>query len=619
MTRHTSDKNRPAPAERLDIIRAKVAQATDKFIENRFWVPQDEDGALVPFKFRWPQRKAYDIYKEELESGRPVRLWFLKARRVGLTSLFAADDLADAWSRDNRRVGIVAHNDERARRILAMCKSFHRRLPTGLQLPLSKDATAGLKFADHDSELVIGTCAKPEKVRGDGLHRAHLTEAPYYKRQYNPTLEEVVMTIAAAPRTVVIIEGTGKARGSSAHKHWQAARDGDDVFRAVFLAWLDDPTCVKSFTDDVHKKDIMEEIMFYEPRIIEKSQFFKLSAEQTHWLWIQYLYKAKQNYELLCTEFPFNEEEAWTAAGTAFFGANEIAKVKSQPPANLFTFVGRVLNKTFSALTDLEVTKKVQDDEGPLYIKLWAPPTPGHRYVIGSDSSYGEQGSTFSAGYVIDMRTREMMLTYHGRIRPDEHACLLASLGNIYNQAIVCPEVNPGGGGMTILDYLYRLGYYYIYQWRYRDSIEGHQLTSKAGWWTNQNTRMIALTELRKMFQDCANERFPDPGMFRDSALINEMRGFHVDPETGRAEASEDSYDDRIMALAIAHQVAADEVKGGALDIYGSYPLEQNKTNKLIDLYDRMEENFNGPNPVDVINKLTNRDFDLEEGIIKWH
>src|ERR1700682_1976045 len=142
MTRHTGDKNRPPPSERLDKVRAQVALATDKFIESRFTVPKDESGELVPFEFTWSQRRAYDIYKEELDSGKPVRLWFLKARRVGLTSLFAADDLADAWSRANRRVGIVAHNDERARRILAMCKGYHRRLPAGLQLPLSKDATA---------------------------------------------------------------------------------------------------------------------------------------------------------------------------------------------------------------------------------------------------------------------------------------------------------------------------------------------------------------------------------------------------------------------------------------------------------------------------------------------
>ena len=238
--------------ERIQRIRRLVHLESDKFIQKHFKVPDDATGRPLDFKFRWAQQRAYDIYKEELRSGKPVRLWFLKSRRVGLTSIFAADDLLDAWANENKRVGIVAHNDERARRILAICKFYYKRMPPSLRVPLSKDATAGLKFADHDSELVIGTCREPAKIRGDGLQRAHLSEAAWYGNNFSRVMQEVAMTVAPEPGTAIIIETTGRDRGSSCHKHWAAARAGENQYRAEFIPWIEDPTASTTFDSDMH-------------------------------------------------------------------------------------------------------------------------------------------------------------------------------------------------------------------------------------------------------------------------------------------------------------------------------------------------------------------------------
>ena len=77
------------------------------------------------------------------------------------------------------------------------------------------------------------------------------------------------------------------------------------------------------------------------------------------------------------------------------------------------------------------------------------------------------------------------------------------------------------------------------------------------------------------MFTDCMNDRFFAPEMFRDRSLITEMRSFHVDPETGRPEAFADSFDDRILALGIAHRVAADESITGGRDRWMRYGRSQ--------------------------------------------
>lgn len=614
---------------KLENIRALAAVHPDRLVKQRFRIPTDETGQLVPFEFRYPQQQAYEIYKDARNSGRPIRLWYLKARRVGLTSLFAAIETANSWSMDNRRVGIIAHNDDRARRILQMCKGYYKRLPTFMQLPLSKDATAGLKYAQHDSELIIGTCTKPEKVRGDGLHEAHLSEAAYYGYNFDKVLTEISTTIAPAAGTSIIIETTGRARGSPAHKHWQASRTGETVYGAHFLPWIDDPTCVMPFDDGKHKDMIMANMAAVEPRLMEKLDFWRqklkadhnrdFGAEYYHWAYWTYIYRCDQNFEYFCRDFPFDEEEAWTSEGSSFFGENEIQKAKYDDSYFLYGFNGRYINTTFKNFTELEKLDKVGDYDSTPHIKMWKKPMEGRPYVIGADSSWGGARSTFTAGYVLDMETREMMCCYHGRIRPDEHAFIMASLGTMYNDALLAPEINPGGGGMQILTDLQRLGYYNIYNWRKRDRRVGLEMVDSVGWVTNNWSRPLALGELFKMFQDCVNGRFPDPGMFRDKALITQMRSFHVNPDNNRPEASSDSYDDRILALSIAHRVCGDETISGGLDRYMQYADSQN-THPLTKLAEQMIEREESEDAAaGVVRLLKNRDFDLDDGDVVWN
>ena len=597
--------------------------------EGVFKIPTDETGALVDFEFRYPQKVAYEIYREAKRSGKPIRLWFLKARRVGLTSVFAAVETVNSWAMDNRRVGIIAHNDERAKRILQLCKGYYKRFPAYMQLPLSKDATAGLKYAQHDSELVIGTCTKPEKVRGDGLHEAHLSEAAYYGNFFGKVLTEISTTVAPASGTSIIIESTGRARGSAAHKHWQDSVEGKTVYQAHFLPWHEDPNNVMRFDDDRHKDMIMQNMQDVEPRLAEKLNFWRhklltdkrqeLTPEHFFWAYWNYLYRCDGDFAYFCRDFPFDAEEAWTAEGDSYFGENEIQQSKPDDNYHLFGFNGRFINHTFTSFSELEKLKVVTDFESTPHIKLWKPAEQGREYIIGADASWGGANSTFTAGYVIDKETREMMCAYHGRVRPDEHSFIMASLGNLYNMAMLAPEINPGGGGMQIITDLQRLGYYNIYSWRKRDRQSGMEMMNSVGWVTNTWSRPLALGELYKMFHDCMHKRFPDPGMFKDKSLITEMRSFHVNPETGRPEAFADSFDDRILALSIAHRVAGDETIGGGRDLYMRYddPVPEHPLTKLAEELIARDESDDAAH---VVSRLTNQTFDFEDGgKVVWH
>ena len=168
------------------------------------------------------------------------------------------------------------------------------------------------------------------------LHEAHLSEAAYYRSYFDRVLTEISSTIAPAAGTSVIIESTGRARGSYAHQHWQEAKEHKNVYRACFLPWTEDPESILAFYGHRYKDMKMSEMASVEPRLLEKLNYWSrkfelekgkpLSPEQYHWAYNVYLYKCEQKFSLFCQEFPFDDEEAWTADGDSYFGENEIQK-----------------------------------------------------------------------------------------------------------------------------------------------------------------------------------------------------------------------------------------------------------------------------------------------------
>jgi len=554
----------------LQQIRMLAAQKPRLFIEKNIKIA-NLTGTVVPFKFNWAQRKYYSIIQEEHAKQKPVRLWVVKWRRAGITSAESALGLARLWSHDNARVAILAHLEDRSKEILQNYKFYYNSMAPELQLQLSKDNIFGVKFENFNSQVLIGTCENPIKVRGDGVHWFQGSEAAHWGWNFGVAAKEIAPVVPPQPGTGIIYESTGSIRGCQAHQHAMAAKDGQNEFRYVFLCWLDDPECSIPFTSDRHRDTVLGEMHELEPRLTDLVQYYKLTPEQAHQAWRYYHYQSDNDFDYFCREFPVCEDFAWSAGGASFFGQLEINRATSQHPTYICKFDGEYINRVFTSFDELTKVSHVPDYSPHPNIKVWAAPRRNGKYVIGADSSMGEDYGDYSAGYVIDIGTREMMASFHGRLQPSETAHIMVSLGRIYNNAVLCPESNPGGGGMTVLQDIQRIGYNNIYRWRLRDSVKGLKITDKLGWWTSHRTRPMMLGELRKIFMDCINGRLPATNVFRDVSLISEMRTFVPDVNSDIPRALNGCYDDRVIGLAIAHQAAADESYCTDKDLIHSY------------------------------------------------
>lgn len=531
------------------------------FVQKRLRIP-DLMGQDVRFKYKWGQQVASDKIKELHKEGKPLRLWILKWRRAGITSSRSAEGYAHAYGSDNARIGVIAHLEDRAKEILNNYRVYDESLARGypdLYLEKAKDNIFGLKFKSSNSQILIATAMNPIKVRGDGLHWLDGSEAAHWYNHFDIVMREVCPVVPPLPGSQIILESTGSLMGSLPYQHWLEAELGKNEFKTLFLCWLDDPSMRIPFKDKKEEHELYELINEIEPRLAEKNAFFKLSPEQIHMSWHMFFYQSKCDFDYFCREFPYTKQEAWSAGGASYFGIYEIGKAKPRPPEEIYLFEQGNITQVFSGPGELKKVDSIDDYSVRPQLKFWAAPKKGARYVIGTDGSSGDYGGDYSAGYLIDMHTREMMCSYHGLLRPDEAAHITVSLCRIYNNALAAPETNPAGGGMEALNTIQRLGYHNIYNWRRRDGFKGIENTRSLGWWTHSRSRPLMLGELRKVFIDSVNARINDYGMFRDSALINEMRTFSTNPATGVPEANNNCYDDRVIAAAIVHQVASDE------------------------------------------------------------
>jgi hypothetical protein len=554
----------------LQEIRRYAYEKPRRFIEKNIKIA-DLTGNVVPFKLNWAQRTVNELLEEEKRLGNPVRYWFLKWRRAGITSFISAKGFVRIWSKDNARVGIIAHQEDRAAEILQNYKFYYGSLDPELQLQLSRDNIYGVKFEQTGAQALIGTCENPVKVRGDGMHDLQGSEAAHWGRQFGITAREVAPVVPDKPDTSIIYESTGSIRGCQAHIHATEAKEGRNEFKYKFLCWLNDPECSIPFESDLHQATVMEEMHAIEPRMTELIKYYQLTPGQAHQAWRFFHYKSDNNFDYFCREFPIREEFAWSAGGASFFGQLEINKATSQRPMRIVKFDGQYINQVFTDFNTLPKVDSIEDYSPFPNIKFWAMPSPSGRYAIGADSALGEEYGDYSYGSVRNIATRELMATFHGRLQPAETAHLMVSLARMYNNATLGPECNQGGGGLTILQDIQRIGYHRIYRWRKRDSFEGLKLSNSLGWWTTARSRPMMLGEMRKIFIDCIHGRLPAENIFRDAALINEMRTFVPDLNSNIPKALKGCYDDRVLGDAITHQICADEAFCTDKDLMHSY------------------------------------------------
>jgi hypothetical protein len=192
-----------------------------------------------------------------------------------------------------------------------------------------------------------------------------------------------------------------------------------------------------------------------------------------------------------------------------------------------------------------------EDRRGELLV--YRPIDPGEQYVIGADVAMGVRNGDYSVAQVLDSKKRQVA-TWRGHVHPDYFADVLLALGKLYNFAYIICE-NNAHGILTCT----RLGKDYAYPNFYTDTQYDKLMdkeTIKLGFTTSVKTKPLIIDQLRAAMRGNELE-------LNDKTTLREMLTYIV-TDTGQMEAEQGSFDDCVMALALAnhiHQGAWDPIE----------------------------------------------------------
>ena len=177
---------------------------------------------------------------------------------------------------------------------------------------------------------------------------------------------------------------------------------------------------------------------------------------------------------------------------------------------------------------------------------IWKMPVDGHKYIIGADIARGD-AEDFSAFHVIDTSMDEIVAEYQGKIPPEQLATLMIDLGQRYNNALLCPELN--SFGLLTSTALKKSGYKNLYYEKMAKNMHTAYLDADIrdempGFTTNQKNREEIIAKLENSL------RFGKIRIY-SSRMIDEIKTL-VWKTNGRAQAMKGYNDDLSMSLAIS-------------------------------------------------------------------
>lgn len=519
-----------------------------------------KDGEFIPFKLNRGQQRLWKIVKRQMDAGKPVRIYILKARQIGFSTLIQAILFWRVSLRRYQTALTVSHDTQSAEALFGKSKVYYQALPNEAKPERQLSNRRELLFAVDDkkrpdelglqSRILVQTAADKHLGASLTLQSVHLSEfARYDKVNPQPHLAYATLMQAVPHKanSFVFLETTAHGLGIG-YEFW---KDDTNGYEKLFISW-----CA---ADEYRSEERLPASEWYdyadspygnEKKIAEDverelSFWYEEEAEDPDWLSEEIEHRLKWRREVIGTnfngrldlfrqEFPITAQEAFLTSGVGVFDNRKLADISHGcPPFDEYEF-------------DLAAGAFTQKRYGAL--RMYEPPKEGVRYVMGVDVSEGLREGDNSAVQVLRVEQGQLIqaAVWQGLIPPDDLADLVNALGRWYNSAFAAVEMN-GPGYATNLRLQKRLFYPAIYLRTTYDAIT-RGYTSKVGWNTNAKTKQIMVSDLRQAVDT-------DLVVFNDIPTLDEMGYYQMD-DAGKYGAATGYHDDLVMSLALAIQMA---------------------------------------------------------------
>lgn len=467
-------------------------------IENLLMIA-DKDGNDVPFKLNTAQQM--------LDNELAQRNLIPKARQEGISSYILGRALVKCLGERNMKAVIISHETEATQRML---QKIHYMIShwRGPEKPVTGSASKNeITFPRTGSMIYIGTAGSKKFGRGDTINFLHCSEIAYWE---NPRELTSGLLQAVPASGEVYMESTGNGQGNYYHRQCMRAQSGQGRFALHFFPWHTFP----EYTVDLSPEDTEEvqqslDEQWEEPELVEQ---YGLGMGQI--LWRRYkLEEMDFDVPRFKQEYPMTLDECFQASGRSVF-----VRVNYEPHQHW--------QKLDASLHGLR-----------------RHPHKDCSYLIGGDVSAGIGGDR-SVAEIFCLENGEQVGEYvSDRISPDTFGERLADLGTIYNKAYINVE-NNNHGIMALKTLLNNYPSSLVY--RIPSGASPRQDVDKItryGFHTSVKSKPYAIGEFRRAAATWLKIHSP--------VLKSEMDSF-VEKETGKLEAEEGTFDDTVMAAAMA-------------------------------------------------------------------
>lgn len=526
-----------------------------------------------------------NIMKADKKNKKPRRYIVLKARQMGLSTLFEADIFHDTSTHENKNSLIIAHEEQASSNLFQMSKLYYENLPDLIR-PMKKYANGKvLSFENptnddeeklHNpglrSKISIATAGAGEVGRSATYHNLHASEVAFFP-DAKITMLGLLQSVPDQPNTMVVLESTANGVGDWFHEMWQKAERGENEFTPIFLPWFIQDEYTRAFRSESEKEQFMDEISqtsisptgekvrTYEWELREKHG---LTWEQLNWRKYTVQNKCQGDDILFMQEYPSTAEEAFISSGRPKFSIRSLRKYQ--------TATKKPIRRGYLMEREGEVTF-VDDDKG--YISIWKEPDMMRQYSIGADVAEGLASGDYSVG-IVGNDEFDIDAMWHGHIDPDLFGKELVKLAKYYNQAYIGVENN--NHGLTTLVSIKKEGYWNMYYSKSYDKI-ADTITQKMGWTTSVRTKPLMIDKLAEFVRE---QYLGIPS----DLMISEMFTYVIE-DNGKTNAQGGTHDDTVMACAILLQLL---LEGRHEHYTPEVPLDQRGKVRQQDIIDPLFE-----------------------------
>lgn len=495
-----------------------------------------KDGRLITFRPNDIQMRIWEEASWFMERGQPIRGFYLKYRKGGVSTFWLLWWLDDTIFRPNTITGILAHKWESLTHLWEIIDVAWTNFPAHLKPRLDSDSKKKLSFADHKSQIFISL-----SIRSVTLHNLHISEWCFAKN------DDIVATLGAASRfTNITGESTANGIGNNGYETYQNAKLATNGYRAAFYPWFID-------------RDNMVPLLGMEPPVFNSeerkladmakaSYGITITPEQILWRRLT----MKQFKKSFYAEFPEDDETAFLMSGDRFFEQKKMMVLLTE------------------AREWAKANKPVKETEE--YIQ-WETYDKACVYVAGADVAEGVEGD-YSVLAILNVTKRRIAFRYKARVGVDVFFRTCAEWGNYYGRCLLAVEKN--NHGHAVLLGLVQIAKYRNLFFEERETrivskgASGPRIRDEGplamiqsvGWTTDANSKPVMLDALKVAMEDDSDidkDHFEPEWTVYDTELINETLTFTS--KDGKLEADSGKHDDVIIAYAIVHQMYL-KVKG---------------------------------------------------------